>query len=374
MENPVLGEWLILFMLILNCSRIFFLKYGKIDCLTILSPLSVIFAVFQIFAWGADFYSVILLLICIFAFFTNFRAFLRFISGLYVDHYSIAFKIGAVFVLIFTFAEAVMLVYFRPVLFKAINFGAKQERIRLSGDFTNGFRKSFPFEKSEAEICVISPDKSKIKKNHVFVIMPDKSANLLDYKPLAYKLAESGYPVYLGEFFARDVKWCHNIFDAKYFRKAALILEKLYKTKEFNNQKEFFTFNMLKECDAMINFVQENEKRQQNDGKAEPYLVIIGDWMSEIAVPEIAAKKSDVVLKTEILTSYKEYTTPGYGFIRVTNPTIASKYGLQRDAKFEEVSLLAKKIIKKMPVEELSEELENSESVLENNIAEEMVK
>ena len=96
--------------------------------------------------------------------------------------------------------------------------------------------------------------------------------------------------------------------------------------------------------------------------------------MSEIAVPEIATKKSDVVLKTEILTSYKEYTTPGYGFIRVTNPTIASKYGLQRDAKFEEVSLLAKKIIEKMPVEELSEELENSEAVLENNIAEEIVK
>lgn len=374
MENPVLGEWLILFMLILNCSRIFFLKYGKIDCLTILSPISVIFAVFQIFAWGADFYSVILLVICVFAFFTNFRAFLRFISGLYVDHYSVAFKIGAFFVLIFTFAEAAMLVYFRPVLFKAIDFGATQERIRLTGDFTNGFRKSFPFEKSEAEICVISPEKSKNRKNQSFIIMPDKSANLLDYKPLAYKLAESGYPVYIGEFFARDVKWCHNIFDVKYFRKADLIFEKLYKSKEFNNQKEFFTFNMLKECDAMLNFVQENEKSQQNDEKSEPYLVIIGDWMSEIAVPEIAAKKSDVVLGTEILTGYEEYTTPGYGFIRVTNPTIASKYDLQRDAKFEEVSLLAKKIIEKMPVEEIPEETENSEAVSENDIAEEMEK
>ena len=60
--------------------------------------------------------------------------------------------------------------------------------------------------------------------------------------------------------------------------------------------------------------------------------------------------------------------------LTIANPTIASKYGLQRDAKFEEVSLLAKKIIEKMPVEELSEELENSEAVLENNIAEEMVK
>ena len=114
MVYPVLGQILILSVVIINCSRIFFLKFGKIDSLTVLAPLAVILSFIQIAAWKADFFSFIILAISILNFFVNFRAFLRFISGLYVDHYSLGFKIGEIIIIILSAFELGILIYFFP--------------------------------------------------------------------------------------------------------------------------------------------------------------------------------------------------------------------------------------------------------------------
>ena len=90
----------------------FFLRYGKVDTLTVLAPISIILCILQIVAWGLDVFIFVLLIISILDFCTNFRALLRFVSGLYVDHYSIAFKIGAFLVLILAVAEALTILLF----------------------------------------------------------------------------------------------------------------------------------------------------------------------------------------------------------------------------------------------------------------------
>ena len=61
METPFLGELLIIFLILLNCVRIFLLKFGKIDSLTILAPISVVLAILQIFAWNVDIFSLSIL-------------------------------------------------------------------------------------------------------------------------------------------------------------------------------------------------------------------------------------------------------------------------------------------------------------------------
>ena len=68
MSNAVVGILIILFLIILNCGRLFFLKFGRVDVLTLLAPLCVILSILQIIAWKADFFSLILLGISVFCF------------------------------------------------------------------------------------------------------------------------------------------------------------------------------------------------------------------------------------------------------------------------------------------------------------------
>ncbi|MCR5495326.1 MAG: hypothetical protein K6F15_06770 [Treponema sp.] len=352
MENPVLGEWLVLFLLFLNCSRIFFLRYGKVDSLAFLAPISVIFSVLQIFAWGVDVFSFLILIISIFAFFTNFRALLRFSSGLFVDHYSMAFKIAAILILLLTIACAGLLFVFRPVLFKAVDFDAIQKTERLSGDFTNGFTKSLPFELAECELVKILPEKKENIKDQSIIIIPDKTADLIDYKILAFELAKNGYPVYMAEFFARDGKWCHNYADYKLFRRLYLLLNRFLEKQDFENQLQFYTFNIEKECQVMVDYVLTDQ------GENKKPVCLIGDWMSKIAIPEFALKNPEKVLLNFDLCDFEEYKTPGLGFVQYTAPVIAHNLGLNREKYISPVENIAKKIIGKFPVIEKNQEEE----------------
>lgn len=362
MENPVLGEWLVLFLLFLNCSRIFFLKYGKVDSLAVLAPVSILFSVLQIFAWGVDCFSAVLFVLSIFAFFINFRALLRFSSGLYVDHYSVFFKFGAILTLIITLLLSGFLVYFRPVLFKSSDFRTIETKTRLSGDFTNGFSKAFPFEFSQGEIHKFFPEKKESRLNQDIIIMPDKTADVFDYKILACYLVEKGYNVYIGEFFARDGKWCHNFADYRLFRRIYLLKNRFFDQKNFNNQIQFYTFNMEKECRAMLDYVLAEQ------GEEKVPVCFVGDWMSNITLPEFEAKnKTDIVSQLN-LCDFEEYKTPGMGFVQYTAPIVAKQFGLNRETDFTSVKSIAEKIIQTLPAVEITENFEIKEENQEAEI------
>lgn len=364
MENPVLGEWLVLFLLFLNCSRIFFLKYGKVDSLAFLAPLCVVFSVLHIFAWGADIFSVTILVISIFAFFTNFRALLRFSSGLFIDHYSILFKIGAIVILVFTILVSALLIYFRPVFFNASEFGAEQKIIRLFGDFTNGFSKAYPFEFAQGEVLKIYPEPEEESNGQSIIIVPDKTANVLDYKILAYKLVEKGYTVYIGEFHARDGKWCRNLADMKIVRCAYLLMSYFRERQKFDNQLQFYTFNIEKECGAMLEFVL----GEQGDEKTP--VCFVGDWMSQIALPEFVAKNRENVAVHLNLCDFEEYKTPRLGFVQYTAPVILAKAGIEKEKGFASVDAIAARIMEAFPPLEKPEvpaEAEKPEAQEEQN-------
>ena len=346
MYNPILGDWLILALLFLNCSRIFFLKYGKIDTLTVLAPICIVLSVLQIVAWGMYLYSFAILVISVLSFFINFRAFLRFNSGLFVDHYSVGFKFGAVLVMILTVAVGVLLVYFRPENVHPAKFSATIRKIRVSGDFTNGFSTSLPFEFAQGEIVVVEPEDIDGSKKQSVIIFPDKNAGLSDYMPLALILAKKGYFVFMGDFYARDGKWCHSVADFKFFRRAMLLHEKLFSTAHFEAQKQFYTFNMEKECAVMLEIVRQEKVRA--DGLFEP-VYMIGDWMSEIALPEFISEHKEFVCGYSLLTDLEEYKMPGYGFLQASDPLLAFKFGFGRDSGLKNVNEIADEIEKMIP-------------------------
>lgn len=346
MYNPILGEWLILSLLFLNCIRIFFIKYGKVDVLTVLAPVCVILSVLQIVAWGVYLYSAVILFISIFCFFTNFRAFLRFKAGLLVDHYSAAFKIGEVMVLLLTLGVGALLVYFRPGNTRPSDYSAEIKKIRLSGDFTGGFSESLPFQLSQGEVILVQPADERNFNGQSIIVMADKSATAAEYMPLMLNFAGKGFKVFSGEFYARDMKWCHSGADFKFFRRSMLFHDRLFDLKQFEMQKQFFTFNIEKEFGAMLKFVKDETLR--DDGTFEP-VYLIGDWMSGIALPEFKADNADSVSGYALLTDFEEYQTPGFGFIQSTDPLLAYKMGLEKDLNFTAARTIAEKIEKQIP-------------------------
>lgn len=346
MYNPILGEWLILSLLFLNCIRIFFIKYGKVDVLTVLAPVCVILSVLQIVAWGIYLYSAVILFISIFCFFTNFRAFLRFKAGLLVDHYSAAFKIGEVMVLLLTLGVGALLVYFRPGNTRPSDYSAEIKKIRLSGDFTGGFSESLPFQLAQGEVILVQPADERNFNGQSIIVMADKSATAAEYMPLMLNFAGKGFKVFSGEFYARDMKWCHSGADFKFFRRSMLFHDRLFDLKQFEMQKQFFTFNIEKEFGAMLKLVKDETLR--DDGTFEP-VYLIGDWMSGIALPEFKADNADSVSGYALLTDFEEYQTPGFGFIQSTDPLLAYKMGLEKDLNFTAARTIAEKIEKQIP-------------------------
>ena len=346
MYNPILGEWLILSLLFLNCIRIFFIKYGKVDVLTVLAPVCVILSVLQIVAWGIYLYSAVILFISIFCFFTNFRAFLRFKAGLLVDHYSAAFKIGEVMVLLLTLGVGALLVYFRPGNTRPSDYSAEIKKIRLSGDFTGGFSESLPFQFAQGEVILVQPADERNFNGQSIIVMADKSATAAEYMPLMLNFAGKGFKVFSGEFYARDMKWCHSGADFKFFRRSMLFHDRLFDLKQFEMQKQFFTFNIEKEFGAMLKLVKDETLR--DDGTFEP-VYLVGDWMSGIALPEFKADNADSVSGYALLTDFEEYQTPGFGFIQSTDPLLAYKMGLEKDLNFTVARTIAEKIEKQIP-------------------------
>lgn len=351
MESPFFGEMLILFLMLLNCSRIFLLKYGKIDSLTVLAPICVILAVLQIFAWNVDIFSISILVISIFCFFTNFRAFLRFINGLYVDHYSAAFKTGAIFIIVLCFAEGAILVKFRPVILNKKEYNTIETKIRLSGDFLSGFEKSKYFENASAEIKIIQPAKKELLNGKTIILLADKRADSVEYVPFMQILASNGYKIYCGDFYARDGKWFRNFLDTKILRKFCMKASYFKNPVQFEMQKEFYSFNMKKEISAMLNFVV-SEQKQENPEEENSLIFVVGDWMSDVCFDDF--KENPDEKPTEIsgffkLSSIEEYKSKGFGFVQQTSPFTAHFLNLKREPKLENLKIVAEKTLSAIP-------------------------
>ena len=343
MPNPIFGELLILFLLILNSARIFFLKYGKIDSLTVLAPLCTILSVLQIIAWGADIFSLAVFAVSVFAFFTNFRALLRFLSGLYVDHYSVAFKSGAFFIIIISSAICAVLIYFRPLDFGIIKSDVKKEKIPVSGSFTLGFEQSGFFTIPCGEVYVYSPssqaaeEKSDARPPVIFI--SDKRADTLNYEPLFYELAERGFKIYTGDFYSRDLKWYKGAANTKIFRRFAMISDYIFKKSQFEAQQDFFAFNSASEFEDLLNFIKEREKQDFLP------LFAVGDWMSERTLPDFYSAHRNEICGYLSLTDCSEYKTKGFGLIEITNPMLALYLGFGRASNNSQTEKIAREVI-----------------------------
>lgn len=343
MGISVFGELLILFLITANCARIFFLRYGKVDSLTILAPISFVLCLLQIFAWGIDVFSAILLFISLFCSIINFRALLRFSSGLYVDYYSIAFKFGAVFTLILAVAEIVLILVFMPARMLPSSFKVVEQKFRVTGNLLNNIEIAKYFEKSCGEVKIYKPENKEIAKPETIILIADKRADTFNYEPYIFTLVQKGYTVYSADFYSKDLKWLHSVGDLRFLRRAFLVYKSLFNKERFESEKEFYTYNSGIECNAIFNFVSNlrNEENDENLQEKSNSIFIVSDWMSENAVQDFYKLNSQKVGGIINLCDFAEYQTKGYGFVEQTDPFVAFCLGFKKDSKLKNVSLIA---------------------------------
>lgn len=369
MSSAVVGILIILFLIILNCGRLFFLKFGRVDVLTLLAPLCVILSILQIVAWKADFFSLILLGISIFCFFVNFRAFLRFLSGLYVDHYSLAFKIGAILVLLAAIAEVVLVVMFFPRAIKDTDFNAKKTVKLLSGSFNYGFEKIGILPVVNCEMFIYEPEEESLKKDTVVLFFSDKRADTSHYEPYLMSLADNGYTVCSADYFSKDLKWFHSFADNRFFRRMFMILKYFSNETMFVTENEFYTYNTINECEATLKFAK------QYFGEDKKFF-FIGDVMTFEGVKDYSSRNSNSSEGCFNIAELEVYKTPGFGCVQQLAPVLGYKFNVEPSSDFSIPRKMAEETIKMIPENskpkpELNEEIlpteEKSENITEIN-------
>ena len=369
MSNAVVGILIILFLIILNCGRLFFLKFGRVDVLTLLAPLCVILSILQIIAWKADFFSLILLGISVFCFFVNFRAFLRFLSGLYVDHYSFAFKIGAIVVLLAAIAEVVLVAMFFPRAIKDTDFNTKKTVKLLSGSFNYGFEKVGLLPVINCEMFIFEPTEESLKKDTVVLFFPDKRADTSHYEPYLMSLANNGYTVCSADYFSKDLKWFHSFADNRFFRRMFMIIKYFSNETMFATENEFYTYNTIKECEETLKFAK------QYFGEDKKFF-FVGDVMTFEGTKDFASRNLSSSEGYFNIAELEDYKTPGFGCVQQLVPVLGYKFNVEPSSDFFVPRKMAEETIKMIPenskpkaelIEENSSAEEKSENTSEIN-------
>ena len=340
------GELLIFVLLFVTNIRVFFVDSAKRDPLAALAPLTFLLSILQILAWGVGMFTALGLIISFFVLLSNFHALFRYSERLYVDHYSPLMMVWAIFTSILSLAAIVALFIFAPKELNSRNLGITETSYKYTGEFRSGFDQTQKFQKVNATLYEYKLDNKKADEKlggdrepqtlqqPIVLFVPDKRGDTYYYKPFLQLLAQKGFTVVSGDFYARDGKWFHSLLDLKILRRISMVTESMSDPYYFNSQREFYTYNIGLECKALLNIVREKYG-------PDCQIFVISDGMSNDAVNDLVKTKQKNVVGTFSLNTIAGYKTSGYGCIAQTAPLLNMVMGLERESKFETPELLA---------------------------------
>lgn len=322
------GELLIFILLFITNARVFFLKRAKRDPLVSLAPVSLLLSILFIISWGVDFFTLSALIIAILVVLSNFHALFRYSERLYVDHYSPLMIIWSFLTMALSAAAIIAVIFFHPIELDNQKIGVSESKTRLYGTFKGDFLPANIFKKANANIYTFEKvsesvpesddeNNSLAKNKNIILFIPDKRADTYYYKPYLQQLALKGFTVISGDFYTSDCKWIHTFEDSIYTRRFSLMTRSLLKNQWFMMQREYYTYNISLELNALDNFIS------QTYGKDATYSIIC-DVMGDTACLDFISQNESKINGYLQLDSIPEYTTAGYGFISETDPLLYS--------------------------------------------------
>ena len=117
-----------------------------------------------------------------------------------------------------------------------------------------------------------------------------------------------------------------------------MVIQSSLNRQAFEAQREYYSYNVSQEYEVLIPILRE---RYGSDKK----LLLISDFMADIAADDFAKKNPDLVAGVLKLSSINMYKTTGYGCIEQTDPLLALALGFSRDSSRATPKLLADKTL-----------------------------
>ncbi len=322
------GELLVFLLLLITNLRVFFVKHVRRDPLVALAPITFLLTILQIFSWGIDVFTILGLILGLLVFLSNFHAMFRYAERLYIDHYSPLMKTWAVFTVLLNLICIAATVLLRPVELNSHKLGIEEKLHRYEGSFRSGFIPARFFSKANALLYEYLPatplGQEKVESKDLIIFISDKRGDTLSYKPYLQLLAKEGFTVYSADFYTDDLRWLHTLEDSKFTRRIASIYRCIKNPQWYMSQREFYTYNIMQECKALLKTVDENYGPDKN-------FYLVTDEMGQTAITDFYKRNSDRIKGKLSLNTISEYKTPGYGCIEQTDPLLSLFFKLQRD-------------------------------------------
>lgn len=210
MSSFVLGSALLLGLLVPVVIRIFMKKRTHVDTAVVLVPVSVAILIIDICAFGVQLFTVLLAILILLVFITNFRALQRFINGLYVDFFHVPFVISTVLCALILLFLGFLLFWFAPVNDMDVIITVRDRphyevtRTLYTGTAYQGLsRKETLFERTTAVASTYTPDDDD-GSSPVILLVPDICVRASDYTPLMKALAGRGYLCTVADITTQD--------------------------------------------------------------------------------------------------------------------------------------------------------------------------
>jgi hypothetical protein len=339
MTDALSGELLILILLILTCSRIFFSRRINTDSLSLLSVIALILSFLQILAWGATLQELLVFTAAILVFISNIHALSRLNSQLLVDVYSPLFITVSILLCLILLLLSTLLVVYRPVNVDPESYHVKVTRHYLSGNFQYGFNNDAAwYEKKDAETVLFTPETEQAGSGPILLFIPDKRASLYEYFPYLLNLSSLGVTVLAADFYTADGSWLSPFQDNRLIRPTALLLHSLYNKNFMAAHEKAYTENMCREYAALFRIAKAQFSASQK-------YFLVSDGMTAAAAAETAAGQAERCSGYFLLQTVPEFKYPGYGCIEQMNIPLAVYFGLHRDPEERMPRYLAQETI-----------------------------
>ena len=234
-------------------------------------------------------------------------------------------KVWAGITIILALALLTGTIIFKPIEYDSKKLGVTEDVIRYEGSFRSGFTEASNLKMANLFLSEFKPEgKENQRVTEVVLFIPDKRGDTYYYKPYLQHLAREGYIVLSADFFCSDCKWRHSIGDLKIVRRTAMVIDYLTNPQKFMMQKEFYTYNILQEINAMNAIITERYG-------AETKIFIVTDSMGTAAAQDYMSKNEETVTDVYDLASIEEYKTSGFGVIDQTDTLLSAILKIPRD-------------------------------------------
>ena len=293
LSDEFLGQAAVLLLLLPVLFRPFFKKHAYADSTVTLSPLSVVLALLLIAVYGLSYALAAITVIALSVLLINIRALQRFNSRLYVDRYSMAFRIAAVI-------ESIVVLFALAALFVLRPEPAPTEpqRTLYTGSFSRGFVPKREFFRRTSLITSLYEPRgnnaadgnntaagtagSAPKKKRIAVFVPDIK-NVSGDSALRLSAASmQGITVFTGDFYEPSLlKNTPNKMLFNRFHTKAFSLHRLYR-----NPKRFGAVK----ADLLVQKKAETEALLIKAGEYADSVVLVTEGDSLLCAKELYAK------------------------------------------------------------------------------------